>query len=384
MKKVITGNHAVSFGAQCSRVQVISAYPITPQTQIVELLSEFCASGTLAAKFIKVESEHSAMAACVAASAAGARAFTATSAQGLALMHEVLHWAAGARLPIVLADVNRAMGPGWSVWTDQSDSLSQRDTGWLQFYCESNQEVVDTCLISFRVAEQIMMPVMFVLDAFVLSHTSEGVDIPEMALCDQYLPPYKPELKLDLADPRAFGALSNPDHYYEIRYKMQKAHEQALPVIKQAHEEFARVFGRSYGMTESYKCEDAELVLVTTGTITGTARLVIDSERAKGRRVGLLKVRLFRPTPVAELKAALLRVPKVAVIDRNIAFGHGGIWTQEIKSALYDEPVRPKIFSYIIGIGGRDVTPPDIQEIVDFTLAHDSPPEPIIWRGIRL
>jgi pyruvate/2-oxoacid:ferredoxin oxidoreductase alpha subunit len=384
MRKVITGNHAVSFGAQCSRVQVISAYPITPQTQIVELLSEFCASGKLAAKFIKVESEHSAMAACIAASAAGARAFTATSAQGLALMHEVLHWAAGARLPIVLADVNRAMGPGWSVWTDQSDSLSQRDTGWLQFYCESNQEVVDTCLISFRVAEQIMMPVMFVLDAFVLSHTSEGVDIPEMALCDQYLPPYKPELKLDLADPRSFGALSNPDHYYEIRYKMQKAHEQALPVIKQAHEEFARVFGRTYGMTESYRCDDAELVLVTTGTITGTSRLVIDSERAKGRRVGLLKVRLFRPTPVAELKAALLKVPKVAVIDRNITFGHGGIWTQEIKSALYDETVRPKIFSYIIGIGGRDVTPADIQEIVDFTLAHDSPPTPIIWRGIRL
>jgi len=384
MKKVITGNHAVSFGAQCSRVQVISAYPITPQTQIVELLSEFCASGKLAAKFIKVESEHSAMAACVAASAAGARAFTATSAQGLALMHEVLHWAAGARLPIVLADVNRAMGPGWSVWTDQNDSLSQRDTGWLQFYCESNQEVVDTCLISFRVAEQIMMPVMFVLDAFVLSHTSEGVDIPEMALCDQYLPPYKPELKLDLADPRSFGALSNPDHYYEIRYKMQKAHEQALPVIKQAHEEFARVFGRTYGMTESYKCEDAELVLVTTGTITGTARVVIDSERTKGRRVGLLKIRLFRPTPVAELKAALLKVPKVAIIDRNITFGHGGIWTQEIKSALYDEPVRPKIFSYIIGIGGRDVTPADIQEIVDFTLAHDRPPAPIIWRGVRL
>jgi pyruvate/2-oxoacid:ferredoxin oxidoreductase alpha subunit len=384
MKKVITGNHAVSFGAQCSRVQVISAYPITPQTQIVELLSEFCASGELAAKFIKVESEHSAMAACVAASATGARAFTATSAQGLALMHEVLHWAAGARLPIVMADVNRAMGPGWSVWTDQSDSLSQRDTGWLQFYCESNQEVLDTCLISYRVAEQIMMPVMFVLDAFVLSHTSEGVDIPEMALCDQYLPPYKPELKLDLADPRSFGGLSNPDHYYEIRYKMQKAHEQALPVIKQAHEEFARVFGRTYGMTESYKCEDAELVLVTTGTITGTARVVIDSERAKGRRVGLLKIRLFRPTPVAELKAALLKVPKVAVIDRNITFGHGGIWTQEIKSALYDELLRPKIFSYIIGIGGRDVTPADIQEIVDFTLAHDSPPAPIIWRGVRL
>lgn len=220
MKKVITGNHAVSFGAQLSRVQVISAYPITPQTQIVELLSEFCASGKLKAKFIKVESEHSAMAACVAASQTGTRAFTATSAHGLALMHEVLHWAAGARLPIVMAEVNRAMGPGWSVWTDQNDSLSQRDTGWLQFYCESNQEVLDTCLIAFRVAEQISMPVMFVLDAFVLSHTSEAVDIPDQELADKFLPPFQPEWKLDLADPRAFGGLSNPDHYYELRYKM--------------------------------------------------------------------------------------------------------------------------------------------------------------------
>jgi pyruvate/2-oxoacid:ferredoxin oxidoreductase alpha subunit len=384
MKKVITGNHAVSFGALVSRVQVISAYPITPQTQIVELLSEFCASGKLNAKFIKVESEHSAMAACVAASAAGARAFTATSSQGLALMHEVLHWAAGARLPIVLANVNRAMGPGWSVWTDQNDSLSQRDTGWLQFYCESNQEVVDTCLISYRIAEQVLMPVMFVLDAFVLSHTSEAVDIPDQALADQYLPPWRAEYKLDLADPRAFGALSNPDHYYEIRIKMQRAHEQALGVIKSAHDEFAQVFGRRYGMTELYRCEDADVVLVTSGTITGTARVVVDQERAKGRRVGLLKVRLFRPTPVDELKSGLLKVPKVAIIDRNISFGHGGIFAQEIKSALYDEPVHPRIFSYIIGIGGRDVTPADIEEIVDYTYRNERAPTPIIWRGVRL
>jgi pyruvate/2-oxoacid:ferredoxin oxidoreductase alpha subunit len=384
MKKVITGNHAVSFGAQISRVQVISAYPITPQTQIVELLSEFCASGKLDAKFIKVESEHSAMAACVAASAAGARAFTATSGQGLALMHEVLHWAAGARLPIVMADVNRAMGPGWSVWTDQNDSLSQRDTGWLQIYCESNQEVVDTCLISYRIAEQVLLPVMFVLDAFVLSHTSEPVDIPEQELADRYLPPWNAEYRLDLADSRAFGGLSNPDHYYEIRIKMQKAHEQALGVIKSAHDEFARIFGRRYGLTESYRCEDADAVLVTSGTITGTARVVIDAERAKGRRVGLLKMRVFRPTPVDEIRAALMHVPKVAIVDRNISFGHGGIFTQEIKSALYDELMRPNIFSFIIGIGGRDVTPADIAEIVDFTYKHERAPAPIIWRGVRL
>jgi pyruvate/2-oxoacid:ferredoxin oxidoreductase alpha subunit len=384
MMKVITGNHAVSFGAQVSRVQVVSAYPITPQTQIVELLSEFCASGKLNAKFIKVESEHSAMAACVAAAQAGARAFTATSAQGLALMHEVLHWAAGARLPIVLADVNRAMGPGWSVWTDQNDSLSQRDTGWLQIYCESNQEVVDTCLIAFRIAEQVLMPVMFILDAFVLSHTSEAVDIPDQELADKYLPPYEAKYKMDLADPRSFGSLSNPDHYYEIRYKMQRAHEQALNVTRVAHQEFAQVFGRSYGLTESYRCEDADVVLVTSGTITGTSRIVVDKERARGRRVGLLKIRVFRPTPVDDLKRVLLRVPKVAVIDRNFSPGHGGIFTQEIKSALYDEPQRPRVFSYIIGIGGRDVTPQDIAGIVDMTYQYEKPPAPMIWRGIRL
>lgn len=384
MKKVITGNHAVSFGAQVARVQVISAYPITPQTQIVELLSEFCASGKLNAKFIKVESEHSAMAACVAAAQAGARAFTATSAQGLALMHEVLHWAAGARLPIVLADVNRAMGPGWSVWTDQNDSLSQRDTGWLQIYCESNQEVVDTCLIAYRVAEQVLLPVMFVLDAFVLSHTSEAVDIPEQELADQYLPPWKAQYKLDVSDPRAFGGLSSPDHYYEIRFKIQKAHEQALSVLKAAHDEFATIFGRRYGLTEAYRCEDAEVILVTSGTISGTARVVVDYERASGRRVGLLRIRVFRPTPAEELRNVLCRAAKIAVIDRNFSPGHGGIFAQEIRSTLYDLAAPPKIFSYVIGIGGRDVTPGDLQEIVNLTYQYESPPAPIIWQGVRL
>ncbi|MDI6733593.1 MAG: pyruvate ferredoxin oxidoreductase, partial [Planctomycetota bacterium] len=217
MKQVISGNHAVSYGAMLARAQVISAYPITPQTQIVEMLSEFCRTGQLKAKFIKVESEHSALAACIGASVTGARTFTATSAQGLALMHELIHWAANGRLPLVMADVNRSMAPGWSIWTDQNDSLSQRDTGWLQFYCESNQEVLDTIIQAYKIAEQILLPVMVVLDAFVLSHTLEGVDIPDIRQVDKFLPPYHLKYKMDLASRLAFGALVPPDYNFELK-----------------------------------------------------------------------------------------------------------------------------------------------------------------------
>jgi pyruvate/2-oxoacid:ferredoxin oxidoreductase alpha subunit len=384
MKKVITGNHAVSYGALVSRVQVISAYPITPQTQVVELLSEMCASGALDAKFIKVESEHSAMAALIGVATAGARAFTATSSHGLALMHEMLHWAAGSRLPIVMANINRAMGPGWSVWTDQNDSLSQRDTGWLQFYCESNQEILDTVIQAYKIAEQVNLPVMIILDAFVLSHTSEPVDIPAVELVDSYLPSYQPEYRLDVDDPHAFGALTNPDYYYEMRYKMQKAMEQAVTVARQADEEFKKVFGRSYGVLECYRCEDCDLLLVTSGTITGTARVVIDELRAQGQRVGLLKMRMFRPFPWEEVKKILGAVKKVAVIDRNISFGASGVFFQEIRSCLYGENFQPPVFGFIIGLGGRDVTPSDIKDIVEHAQRLEKPDGPIIWKGVKL
>lgn len=382
MKKVITGNHAVSYGVKVSRAEVIAAYPITPQTQVVELLSEFCASGELKAKFIKVESEHSAMAACIGASIAGARAFTATSAQGLALMHELLHWAAGGRLPIVMADINRAMAPGWSVWTDQNDSLSQRDTGWMQIYCESNQEVLDSVIQGYKIAEKVSIPLMLVLDAFVLSHTSEPVDIPEQSKVDLYLPPYNPEIRIDIDNPRAFGGLLSPDYYFEMRYLLQKDMERAVQVAKEADDEFYEIFGRKYGVVEPYKCEDAKIIIVVSSTVTGTARTVIDEMRKKGKKVGLLKIRFFRPFPFDDVKSVLLNADKVAVIDRNISYGAGGIFFQEVKSALYNEKKRPPIFGFITGLGGRDVTPEIIREIIEYTEKNEKPEENILWRGV--
>jgi len=383
MEKVITGNYAASYGAKLARVQVIAAYPITPQTSIIEKLATFCADGELDARFIKVESEHSAMAACIGASATGARAFTATSGQGLLLMHEVVHWAAGGRLPIVMAVVNRAVAPGWNIWTDQNDTLSQRDTGWMQFYCESNQEVLDTIIQAYKIAERVLLPAMVILDAFVLSHTSEIVDIPDQELVDAYLPPYKPPLRLDVNDPHAFGGLLTPGEYMEMRYKMQRAMEEAKGAAREADEEFGRLFGRRYGLVEGYRLDGAELVLVTSGTVASTSRDVIDDFRGRGIEVGMLKIRLFRPFPAEEVREALRGARKVAVIDRNISFGHGGIFAQEIKSVLYSSGLRTPLFGFIAGLGGRDVTPQLIGQVLDYALAHDEPPADIIWMGVK-
>ncbi len=267
MKKVLMGNHAISYGATLSRVQVIAAYPITPQTQVVELLSEIVANGELDAEFIKVESEHSAMAACIGASAAGARAFTATSSQGLLLMHEVLHWASRARLPIVMANINRAISPGWTIWTDQNDSLSQRDTGWMQIYTADNQEVLDSIIIGYKVAEKVSIPLMIVLDAFVLSHTYEPVDVPDQEKIDKFLPPYKPKIKLDPEDPHAFGGLTAPNIYMEFQYNHQQAMMEAKKIINEVGKEYGDITGRYYQNLSPYKVDDAEYVVITTGTI---------------------------------------------------------------------------------------------------------------------
>jgi pyruvate ferredoxin oxidoreductase alpha subunit len=384
-KKVMVGNHAVSLGVKLARTEVISAYPITPQTQVVEMLSEMCGSGELPARFIKVESEHSAMAAVIGASATGVRTFTATSSHGLALMHEMLHWAANGRHPIVMANINRAMGPGWNIWTDQNDSLSQRDTGWVQLYCENNQEVLDTTIQAFKLAETVDLPVMIILDAFFLSHTSEPVDVPDIELVDDFLPKRETDTRLDTDDPRAFGALVRPDNYMEMRWDQQEAMGRARRVFTEIDADWRALTGRGWGALEAYRADDAELLLVTSGTITSTARVAVDRRRDDGEKVGLVKVKMFRPFPTEMLRKVLRSAARVAVLDRNISPGHGGIFAEEIRSALYDVPLddRPTLYGYILGLGGRDVTPATIDEIIDRTWAVDSPPREDLWVGVK-
>jgi len=383
MKKIMVGNHAVSWGVMLARAEVISAYPITPQTTIVEELSVLCADGRLKAKFIPVESEHSAMACCIGASSTGVRTFTASSGQGLALMHELLHWAAGARLPIVMAVVNRALGAPWNIWGEQSDSLSQRDTGWLQIYCESNQEVLDTTIQAFKIAEEIHLPVMILLDAFTLSHTAEAVEIPEPQQVDDFLPRYQPEFRLDPQNPHSFSCITPPEYFMEFRYKTQEAVLKSKAVCERVDEEFNRSFGRKYGLIEPYRCEGADLIVVTSGAIASSSRVVVDNLREKGRKVGLVKVRLFRPLPKQELLTVLRDAEKVAVIDRNLSFGAGGFFAQDIKAALYNEITRPPIYSYIAGLGGRDVTLQVINDVIYQTYERTTPGESSAWVGMR-
>ena len=363
VRKVIMGNHAVSHAVKLSRVQVVSAYPITPQTQIVEMLSEMCANHELDARFLKVESEHSALAALIGASSVGVRSFTATSAQGLALMHELIPWSAGARLPLVMANVNRAMAPGWSIWSDQLDSLSQRDTGWLQLYCESNQEILDLTILAFRLAETIAMPVMVVYDAFVLSHTSEPVSIPEQKEVDAFLPPRDPWARLDPGNPVAFSGLTSPEYYFEFRTMMHRAQEKALTLLPEIGAEFEGCFHRRYEAVEPVACDDAERIMVSVGAATSTARIAVEELRSRGEKVGLLKIRLFRPFPVNEVRSVLSGVERVAVVDRNLSPGCGGIFAQEVRAALYPTEKPPAVFSYVAGLGGREITVADFMDI---------------------
>lgn len=383
MRQVLEGSHAVSEAVRLARTQVISAYPITPQTHIVEQLSEYCANGTLDARFLRVESEHSAMAALIGAASSGVRTFTATSSQGLALMHELLHWASGARLPIVMAQVNRALAPGWNIWADQTDSLAQRDTGWIQFYCENGQEVLDTTLQAFRLAEWVNLPVMVNLDAFFLSHTYEPVDVPEQKPVDRFLPPYKPRFQLDLANPCAFNQLAPPNIYMEMRHSIQMAMEEALTFFEQMEEEFQSILGRRHGAVEAIQCDDAEVILITSGTVTSTSRQVVAGLREKGEKVGLLKIKLFRPFPVNMLRELTKSASKVAVIDRNFSFGASGIFAQEVKAALCNFPGHPPVYGYVAGLGGRDITTEVIEDIYWLAKNSTAPETESSWVGLR-
>jgi pyruvate/2-oxoacid:ferredoxin oxidoreductase alpha subunit len=383
MKKLMTGNSAVSYGVMLSRAEVISAYPITPQTTIVEELSEICSDGRLNAKFIRVESEHSAMACVAAASATGARVFTATSSHGLAYMHEMLHWASGTRLPVVMVNANRAIGSPWSIWCDQGDSLSQRDTGWLQLYCQSGQEALDTVIQAYRIAEEVLLPVMVLVDGFFLSHTSEPVEIPDQGVVDRFLPPYRPRYKLTPNDPHTFNIMADPSIFISFRHEAQKAMVEAKKVVARVDREFKSHFGRGYGLMEKVRCADAEVVLLTMGTAASTALEVIDQYRKQGKKVGLCRLRMFRPFPAEDLIKLLSGMKKVAVLDRNNSLGAGGIVAQELKAALFGAPRKPKVFEFIAGLGGKDITPETIHEAIEYTLNNANSKGVPIWMGVQ-
>ena len=367
-KMILTGNESAAWGARLSKPKVVAAYPITPQTSIIEKIAEFIANGEMDARYIRVESEHSAMAACIAAENTGVRTFTATSAHGLTLMHEMLIWASGARLPIVMSVVNRAMAPPWSVWTDQLDSVAQRDTGWMQIYSENNQEVLDSIIMAYRVGEKhnILLPTMIMEDAFILSHTAEAVDVPEQKLVDDFVGEFDPAFKLDPQDPGGFGSLIMPEGpYMEFRYKMALAMDEARKEIRKVTEEFAEVFGRKYpGLVEEYRTEDADAIMVVMGTIASTAKDVIDALREKGKKVGLARIRYFRPFPYEELREIVKKADMLGIVDRSYTFGYGAALYTETKGALYGHTDKP-IKNYVVGLGGRDITPDVLVKIFD-------------------
>ena len=377
---LLTGNHAVAYAVKLARPKVVPVYPITPQTPILEQITEFLASGEMTAEVMTMESEHSAMSAAVTASLTGARVFTATASQGLLLMHEMLHWAAGARTPIVMANVNRTVGSPWGFWPDQTDSLAQRDTGWIQFYCENGQESHDTIFQAFRVAEQVLIPAMVIHEAFYVSHAMEAINIASQDQVDRYLPAYHPLHRLDPTKPESIGNTVGQAVFQNHRHDMGDAMDRALEVARQADLEWKAMTGKGYGIVEQYRHEGAEFLIVTMGSMTGTARDAVDELRDEGLPVGLLKIRLFRPFPLEDVREAVRGVPKIMVLDRNFAPGTGGVLFQEIKSALYGMEGAPEIHGYLAGVGGTSISPAAIKKMVACAMA-EKPSATSVWKG---
>ena len=365
------GSFAIAEAAKMADVDVIAAYPITPQTHIVERLAEMVANGELDAEYIPVESEHSAMSACLGASATGARTFTATAGQGLELMHEVLYVASSMRLPVVMSVADRALSCPLSVWGDHSDAMATRDCGWIQVFAENAQEVLDLVLWAFRVGEDkdVLFPVMVHLDGFNLSHVTEPIMLPDQQDVDRFLPPNNYPLPLHPSKPVTMGAYGPPVVYTEAKKAQEMALRGSDTVILRAWKEFGDVFERHYSPVESYRTDGAECVLITMGSISESAMTVIDRMREKGKNVGLLRIRLWRPFPFTELRRAVAGIKVLAVLDRCISFGGPvGPVCSEVRSALYDLKERPAIVSFVAGLGGRDVTPKEFEYMMDRSL----------------
>ncbi len=390
---IITGNQAAALAAKLCRVQVIAAYPITPQSKIPEILSEYVERGELSAEFIRVESEHSALTVCISAALVGARVFTATAANGLAYMHEQLHWAAGSRVPVVMPVTNRGVGAPWTILNDMQDSLSQRDTGWIQLYCMNNQEVLDHIIMAYRLAEEVLLPVMVCFDGFRLSHTTMPVVVPSQELVDRYLPPRRMSSRLDPDHPvninpvvmgefmpGADGALC-PD-YMGIRRRLQRAHERAQQLIQEIGIAFGEHFGRYYDSPcWTYRTDDAHSSFLTMGSLTSETMDAVDELREEGEKVGVVGLRVFRPFPSRALAEQLSSMQRVIAVEKAISYGNETPLATEAKAALYslESPSLPSLWSWVVGLGGKDVKPSDLQGVYYAVMRGASKDMPLWW-----
>jgi pyruvate ferredoxin oxidoreductase alpha subunit len=376
MRKFLEGSHAIAEAVKLCKPKVISAYPITPQTHIVEKLSEMVANGELNAEYLNVESEHSAMASCIGAQATGVRTFTASAGQGIALMWELLYIASGMRLPIVMAVANRALSSPLNIWGDWSDSIGCRDTGWIQLYCKNSQEAFDTIIQAYKIGEHedIMLPVMVCVDGFYLSHTYEPVDIIESV--GDFLPEYRPVLELNPENPVTQGAYATPEYYQEFKEIHHRTIENAKHPIKKINSEFNEAFGRIYGdgLVETYNMDNAEYAIVTMGTVAGTIKNIIDENKIKD--IGLVRIKSFRPFPKEELKKIMKNINFMGILEKNISLGSGGALFTEIRSCV-NKPAA----NFIAGLGGRDVSIDDIKRAFEIIRKED---ESTKWMGSNL
>ena len=364
MKKFLSGDEAFAEGIRLAKPAVISAYPITPQTIVVERLSEMAENGSLESEFIHVESEHSALSCAMGASAAGVRAFTATSSQGLLYMAECLYYASGGRFPIVMMNANRSTALPWNIYGDQRDSISQLDSGWIQAYAENAQESLDLALMSYYIAEKTSTPFMVNLDGFILTHTYEEVDIPNEEEADKFLPEFETDNKLDLENPKNMAFSAGPDYNYIFKFKEHQAMLNAVSVIDESEKKFAEIFGRKYsGLIENYKTEDAEFILITIGSIAGLCRETADKLRAEGKKVGVVRLRYLRPFPTAELVESVKNAKAIGVLEKDISFGSEGTVFTNVNSALHGAKLQVPSYNFIGGLGGQNISRSDIENI---------------------
>lgn len=376
----IDGNRSIAEGVRLAKAQVVAAYPITPQTPMVEKVADFINEGRLDAKYIAVESEHSALTAVVGAALVGTRVFTATAGAGLALMHEIVGVAAGNRLPIVMGVANRALPSPWSLQTDHSDSMAEKDMGWIQLYASNCQEALDYTLLAYRIGEEVRLPVMVCIDGFFLTHTTDVVELPGQEDVDRFLPPYeRGEVYLDPDNPMTINQLNSADTFTEIKYSHNEALNEVVDLFPVVTKEFEDIFNRKYSICRDLNCEDADVVIVTLGSSSGTARKVAQEMSSDEKKIGSLQISCFRPFPKKEVIEKLKSAKTVAVIDRSWSLGTDGPLAQEIKSALYSAGMNIPVYDFVAGLGGRDLNVRTIRNIIDKTIELNNKNEKVLY-----